>query len=305
MRIALPCATIAAIISAWGLVSADDGRVLAVEEVDGADDGAAGNVASSRARAPRSRRVQSPSDGEECDVSVDYGGLVSEADVGVLHCGPGRTCVADGNSSVGGRCVTVDTSSSAADLPNDRPVVLPRMAIFPSRDAHMARRLSTDPRLRRVQEDGGFVCPTNCPQSFCDCARALNGNDADGDAYKCAPELHSTCVTGLIPECVPADNLSFYTETYCPFAECVVVSGETYENCYCEYNKNYCVTYYAFQESIDKCAIGSCCDSKPEGEKYGCLPELQPTGAPTLEPTVTRKPTDSPTVRNGGSSFAN
>ncbi|KAL3816398.1 hypothetical protein ACHAXA_008368 [Cyclostephanos tholiformis] len=288
MRIALPCTTIAAITSAWGLVSADDGRV-AVEEVDGADDGV-GNIASSWARVPQLRHEQSSSDGEECDTSHDYGGLVTEADVGILHCGPGRTCVADVTSSVGGRCMTVDSYSSSA-LPSDRPVVLPRTAIFPSRDAQMARRLSTNTLIRRVQEDEVFVCPTNCPQSFCDCARGSE----DANIYTCASEVHSSCINGLIPECTPANLFSYYTETACPFAACVV-SGGTRENCECEFYKDYCVLYYSFQESIESCAIGSCCDTQPEGEKYVCIPELQPTGAPTLEPTDTRVPTGTPTI---------
>ena len=70
-----------------------------------------------------------------------------------------------------------------------------------------------------------------------------------------------------------------------------------YECSTCEYYNDYCRTYYAFEESLDKCAIGTCCDSQPEGNKFVCLPELAPTGTPTLQPTDTFGPTGTPTVR--------
>jgi len=157
---------------------------------------------------------------------------MTKADVGVLHCGHGRTCEADATSSAGGRCVASASSSSSSSasvlLPRDRAP--PRAPVFPSRD------LKAGALLRRLQDSNStaaedeFVCPTNCPKNFCDCARGQHSDGEGGDAFKCAPELHSTCINELIPECVPEDSLTFYTETYCPFAACVVVSGDSYEN---------------------------------------------------------------------------
>ena len=234
MRIALPCVTIAAITSAWGLLSADRGAAAdAVDELDAADGG--GPDASADYSDFAEERTPSSPDvvvvgGEECDVLGDYGGLMTKADVGVLHCGPGRTCEADATSSAGGRCVAAASSSSV--LPRDRPYAAPRAPLFPSRGLQMGR-------LRRLQDSNStnsttakdeFVCPTNCPKNFCDCARSEDEKGEGGDAFKCAPELHSTCINELIPECVPEDTLTFYTETYCPFAACVVVSGDSYEN---------------------------------------------------------------------------
>lgn len=248
MRIVLPCATIAAITSAWGLVSADRGAAAAdaVEELDAADGG--GDIALARSRAFRSRddaeertHTSSPDvvvvvgRGEECDILGDYGGLVTKADVGVLHCGHGRTCEADATSSAGGRCVAASASSSSSSsftsvlLPRDRAP--PRAPVFPSRSSPaLLRRLQDSNSTNSTAAGDEFVCPTNCPKNFCDCARGQHSDGEGGDAFKCAPELHSTCINELIPECVPEDTLTFYTETYCPFAACVVVSGDSYEN---------------------------------------------------------------------------
>jgi len=75
MRIVLPCATIAAITSAWGLVSADGGAAAAdaVEELDAADGG--GDIALARSRAFRSRDdAEERTHTSSPDVAVVVGG---------------------------------------------------------------------------------------------------------------------------------------------------------------------------------------------------------------------------------------
>jgi hypothetical protein len=246
MRIVLPCATIAAITSAWGLLVSADGGAAASKELDAVDGGDDDDdIATSRSRAPRSMR-DAAEDGEECDHHhLEQGGIGTKADVGVLRCGPGRTCAADVTSSVGGRCVTSSSSSSSV-FPIERPDA-PRMAAFPSRGLHVMTERGEHAlhRLQNSTEYGEFVCPTNCPQDVCDCF-------LQDDAAMCAPAVHSACITGLFSECVPDYYPQNYTEIYCDLAACL---ADGPEGCVSEYSKYLCLATYALEEDVNKC----CC----------------------------------------------
>ena len=249
MRIVLPCATIAAITSAWGLLVSADGGAAAAKELDAVDGGGDDDedIATSRSRAPRSMR-DAAENGEECDHHLEGGGIGTKADVGVLRCGPGRTCAADVTSSVGGRCVTSSSSSSSSVIPIERPDA-PLMAAFPSRGLHVMMQRG-EHALRRLQnstEDSGYVCPKSCPQNICDC---LEQGDIDANFATCAPVIHSACITGLVSECVPDYYPTSYTDIYCHLVACLVDGPE---GCTSEYD-NYCQDY-ALEEDVHKC----CC----------------------------------------------
>lgn len=290
MRIILPSASIAAVSGAW-IVGAARG-----ESRDN-DNAAISQVVHDVNEAYRSPNV-STTLGRECnsfDIVVPKAAAkrVGKIDLGVLGCGPDETCEVDGSSSLGGRCATATATASASVREGG-----PQFPIFASR-----RRRNTIMRQRSLQTDtailidgtGGeeeqFTCPTDCPQEFCDCAQN------DGDAHKCAAELHSVCVEDLLEACVPNKWLTFYTQTYCPVARCVHVEKKSYEECECGYYKDYCQVYYAYENSIDKCEIGDCCDSQPLELKFTCLPALEPTESPTMSPTISLAPSSSPTVR--------
>ena len=246
-------------------------------------------------RSFKSSNTPNPSLDDECN-TFNSGGdstmMDSEsglADVGILGCGPNQFCAPDGSSDLGGRC----TMSFVSAAQFDPPVTL---AAFSNR-----RGINQSGRaLRFLQEIDGTtnttvdyeekVCPPNCPQQFCDCAHA------DGDAEKCAAELHSVCINDLLSSCVPESFMSFYTDTYCPFASCIAFEGKSYEECTCAYYQNYCDVYYVYMESIEKCAIANCCDGQPDGTKYSCIPGMQPTGNPTMAPIFSPHPSTSPTV---------
>jgi hypothetical protein len=216
------------------------------------------------------------------------------ADVGILGCGPNQICEPNESSTLGGRC-TMSSASAQMKLPGT-PVT---RAAFSNR--HGRRTNQKQRALRFLQESDGTttnttsdyeekVCPPNCPQQFCDCAHA------DGDAEKCASELHSVCINDLLSSCVPDSFITFYTDTYCPFASCIALEGKSYEECSCAYYQNYCDVYYAYMESIEKCAVANCCDGQPDGMKYSCIPGMEPTSNPTLAPIFSPHPSSSPTV---------
>mmetsp|Transcript_34171 Transcript_34171/g.73966 ORF Transcript_34171/g.73966 Transcript_34171/m.73966 type:complete len:590 (-) Transcript_34171:385-2154(-) len=241
------------------------------------------------------------------------GGMLT-ADVGILMTCDDEiheTCVPDETSSIGGRCTnTSSSSSSSSSIQLEQPQILPKVAPFKKRRNHLTiaqqqqRNLQILSDRPQTGDDGEevvegeeevdvpFVCPTNCPIAFCDCA------EDDGDAALCASELHDVCTSDLIPECVPDKYLPFYTETYCPFAQCLTepTSGKPlYEECSCNYYLAYCNLYYSFEESLEKCAISTCCEERGAGEKFVCLPALEPTWSPTAYPTVSFEPSASPT----------
>ena len=258
------------------------------------------------------QRPRSLLGGEECNSFNDHGPNASEnsaygyvdidVDVGILGCrADDEICVRDETSSLGGRCTLASAASSLyssgeqQEEEQERPQK-PLMAAFPNR---RNRRLPSNRRLQPAiggaeeeeeEVDGPFVCPTNCPKDFCDCAQD------DGDASACAAELNAVCTAGLIAECVPDKYLDFYTQTYCPYAKCVAVYNKPLEECSCDYYRDYCQVYYEFVESMDKCEVGECCAVQPAGSKWTCIPEMQPTLNPTGSPTSSAKPSASPTV---------
>ncbi len=294
MRIVLPSAAIAAFTGSC-CVSADEpvnehhvtrGQSLLISQITRDGDG------SYKSSNTRNRSLD-----DECNTFISGGdsntmdSVSGLADVGILGCGPNQTCEPDGSSDLGGRC-TMSSVSAQFDLPD----TLVTIAAFSNR-----RGINKKPQaLRFLQESDGTtnttgdyeeqVCPPDCPQQFCDCAHA------DGSAEKCAAELHSVCINDLLSSCVPDSFMSFYNDTYCPFASCIAFEGKSYEECTCAYYQNYCDVYYAYMESIEKCAIANCCDGKPDGTKYSCIPGMQPTGNPTMAPIFSPRPSTSPTV---------
>jgi len=203
----------------------------------------------------------------ECNTHKTISSAVkkSNTDVGVLvvDCEGEQTCEVDENSSLGGRCTTTTKSSEVVVEEEKQQLTTPIAPAFPIR---RQRPLIFQKQSRKLQTTDGstgnapvagiggdnttdvFVCPTGCPQDFCDCA------EEDGDAKKCAAELHGVCEANLLPACVPDKYLTFYIETYCPYASCLAVENKIAEECSCDYYKNYCETYYAYEESIEKCA---------------------------------------------------
>lgn len=295
MRIIFPSASIAAFTSSY-LVSA-----AVVKAHDLAGEQRIEKVARGVDESFQSSNTRKRSLDEECNTFKSGGDSAEEnaesglTDVGILAgCGPKQTCEPDGSSLLGGRC-TMSNVSAQLKLPS-KPV---SMAAFPKRRGRRTNQIQR--ALRFLQETDATtddaeeeqVCPPNCPQQFCDCAFD------DGDANKCAYELHSVCINDLLDKCVPDSSMSFYTDTYCPFAECIALEGKSYEECTCAYYANYCNVYYAYLESIEKCAVSNCCDGQPDGMKYTCIPALQPTGNPTMAPIFSPHPSSSPTVSYG------
>ncbi|KAL7549912.1 hypothetical protein ACHAWF_016547 [Thalassiosira exigua] len=303
MRTAFPAATVAAALGG-GPASRPALAFAAAEKEDRAVAVGAGKKKSlARDSDGTASSLRARTDGAECAVEEKPSG--GGTDVGILtggsSCEADEICEKDGTSSLGGRCA----SSTKKKL------VTPKVAAFTRRQRRASTLLAN--RRRRAQDDrqvgsGGaalanatdtgdeeeeeeFVCPTFCPEEFCNCARS----DEGGDAERCAPELNMVCEQDLLAECVPDRYLKFYTSTYCPFAKCLAVDSRPYAECSCDYYDAYCKAYYTFQESMEKCAIGQCCADTPVETKYTCLPELTPTKSPTMTPTLTQKPSASPT----------
>ena len=261
MRILLPSATIAA--SAAALVSASDAATF--NEVAPTNDAKklTQDVNKSYSESNNNLRGQQ----NECNTHKTISSAVKKSDgtdVGVLvvDCEGEQTCELDESSSLGGRCTTTSKSSALVEE-QEQQLTTPKTPAFPIR---RQRPLIFQKQSRKLQTTDGstgnvpvvgiggdnttdvFVCPTGCPQDFCDCA------EEDGDAKKCAAELHGVCEANLLPACVPDKYLTFYIETYCPYASCLAVDNKIAEECSCDYYKNYCETYYAYEESIEKCA---------------------------------------------------
>ena len=316
MRILLPSATLAAFTSASTLVSATNEATAFRNEQQHVptNDATISQVARDVNKSYHDsyyytngsnlRRQQRECNTHEQRASVG-------TDVGVLGCdgGEDEICVPDESSKLGGRCTTKSLSLFEEEEVTVRPES-PVTAAFPAR-RYRPKIFAQSSRQLQDGEGGlsggtiaglpggdnttntteaPFVCPTGCPEDFCDCAKE------DGDAEKCASELHSVCEQNLLPACVPDKYLTFYIETYCPFSKCLAVENQPYEVCSCGYYKNYCQVYYAYEQSIEKCAIGDCCDGKAVGEKFQCIPALEPTISPTGSPTETDRPSASPTV---------
>lgn len=273
MRLLLPSATIA-VVSGTAAVSASETSETfvtsnVVQDVDFAYN------------ASRPRSIKLVSLGEECNNFVSEKNRVP--DVGVLGCrGEKQTCVEDYTSSIGGRCAI------------DRSLLTPKadtVEANPSLPAFSRRRRTQQTAVSdRLLQSSDWICPTNCPKEFCRCAEKYS------EVKDCAKEMNDICVDKTVDSCVPDAYLPFYYDTYCPFSECII-NNRGYENCSCEYYRNYCTLYYSYEESTSKCEIASCCDLKNSPEdKRECLPAMQPTGSPTMFPTVTSMPSDSPTV---------
>mmetsp|Transcript_22198 Transcript_22198/g.48191 ORF Transcript_22198/g.48191 Transcript_22198/m.48191 type:complete len:325 (+) Transcript_22198:61-1035(+) len=271
MRLLLPSATIA-IVSGTAAASASQASHASetsniVQDVDFAYN------------ASRPRSIKLVSLGEECNTfDTEQNRVVP--DVGVLRCrGERQTCVEDDASSIGGRCAI------------DRSLLTPKAEtaeVNPSTPVFSHRRRRT--QQTSVSNRPDWVCPTNCPKQFCRCAGKF------GDVKACAKEMNDICVDGAVGSCLSDSYLPFYQDTYCPFSECIV-NKRDYEECSCEYYRDYCTLYYAYEESRSMCAIAACCDFKNSSEaKRECLPGMQPTGSPTMYPTVTNIPSVSPTV---------
>eukprot|EP00581_Thalassiosira_minuscula_P017612 CAMPEP_0183716166 /NCGR_PEP_ID=MMETSP0737-20130205/10163_1 /TAXON_ID=385413 /ORGANISM="Thalassiosira miniscula, Strain CCMP1093" /LENGTH=596 /DNA_ID=CAMNT_0025945387 /DNA_START=33 /DNA_END=1823 /DNA_ORIENTATION=- len=193
-------------------------------------------------------------DGKRQDGSADVGVLARQSQ---QICRDGQMCIADGSSSLGGRC---------------RDVNIPKTVPRPMLTAKKNRR-------RRDLQEGSnpFDCPTGCPQDFCDCATN------DGNVQNCAAELHSVCVNGTLTNCVPENFINFYREVYCNFASCLV-NGTSYEDCSCGYYKDYCNLYYGIVDSLERCEASECCAGAVDSqEKYMCLPAFAPTSSPTKD----------------------
>ncbi|ACI64918.1 predicted protein [Thalassiosira pseudonana CCMP1335] len=273
MRLLLPSATIA-VVSGTAAVSASETSETfvtsnVVQDVDFAYN------------ASRPRSIKLVSLGEECNNFVSEKNRVP--DVGVLGCrGEKQTCVEDYTSSIGGRCAI------------DRSLLTPKadtVEANPSLPAFSRRRRTQQTAVSdRLLQSSDWICPTNCPKEFCRCAEKYS------EVKDCAKEMNDICVDKTVDSCVPDAYLPFYYDTYCPFSECII-NNRGYENCSCEYYRNYCTLYYSYEESTSKCEIASCCDLKNSPEdKRECLPAMQPTGSPTMFPTVTSMPSDSPTI---------
>lgn len=165
-----------------------------------------------------------------------------------------------------------------------------------------------DPRFLQVGLGGdiaggdGDACPRpdTCEPNLCACV-------ADGGrGFDCAPELHAVCngVTGAdgkiftIGGCV--DDVTYYEQTYCPFAECIV-NGGTFESCDCAFYKDFCDVYkddpdygiQVYEKTAMHCAIDACCKTKVDDVGRGMCLEAAPTSMPSAMPTG---PTVSPTT---------
>mmetsp|Transcript_23909 Transcript_23909/g.57659 ORF Transcript_23909/g.57659 Transcript_23909/m.57659 type:complete len:559 (-) Transcript_23909:367-2043(-) len=250
--------------------------------------------------------------GEECNV-IERGANPGKktvgldlTDVGILGCAYGNTCEPDGTSYLGGRCTAAakksKTKARASSISSSPGPKIP--AFKNRRNRRTAKHKNQSPRFLQATSgvtlegqaagdlvaDEEFVCPKNCPVEFCDCAEKY------GSADECAAELHSVCERDLLAECVPNKWLKFYEETYCPFARCLAVENKLYEECSCGYYSDYCTVYYKYEQSIVNCQIGDCCKDEPAGNKFVCLPGMEPTASPTSSPSVSVLPSAFPTV---------
>lgn len=213
--------------------------------------------------------------GQECKPATEI-----DSDVGILGCrNPKALCEEDEISSLGGRCTL------------DRSLLTPKInqPIFSNRHTpHLAQ--TPRENTPRFLQNSGWSCPSNCPKEFCKCAQKY------GEVKHCTKEMDNLCIDGIVSECVPGDYLPFYYQTYCPFAECIVANN-AYQDCSCQYYRDYCSLYYAFDESTSKCNIAGCCEAAGSvDEKIQCLPGLQPSFSPTMYPTTSSVPTGAPSV---------
>ena len=211
--------------------------------------------------------------GQECKPTTEI-----EPDVGILGCRNVKAlCEEDELSSLGGRC-TMDRSQLTRKI--EQPVFSHRQG------PHLAQsRAETVPRFL---QSSSWNCPSGCPKEFCRCAQK------HGEVKHCANQMDDLCFEGLVSECVPEEYLPFYYQTYCPFSECIVAKN-AYHDCSCQYYRDYCTLYYAFNESTSKCNIAACCEAAGNvDEKIECLPGLQHTFLPTIEPTTSMEPSGAP-----------
>lgn len=215
--------------------------------------------------------------GQECKPIT-----ASDADIGILGCrNPNATCEYDELSSLGGRCTL------------DRSLLTPKnidTPIFSHR--RESSHLLTSPRedTPRFLQNSSWSCPSGCPKEFCKCAQK------HGEVKHCTKEMDELCLNGLVSECVPNDYLPFYYQTYCPFSECIVANN-AYHDCSCQYYRDYCTLYYAFNESTSKCNIAACCEAAVDQDsKIMCLPGLQPSISPTMNPTTSMEPSGMPSL---------
>lgn len=275
MRIVLPSAIIAFACHASLAHAGDDGPAN--------DSGVATNAVRSRVAQDMNAAYRDQRSNDECN-KYSSKGVVTEkdsgagVDVGILGCLSNQTCQRDATSSIGGRCMENPTEP-----------------IFPKRRDKLAEKRRATRSLQQgeveeEEEDEPFVCPRNCPKAFCDCAQD------DGDAFKCADELHDVCTANRVGACVPDEYLVFYQDTYCTFAECIIEDNRPYPECACEYYQSYCDIYYETLESLDECVVSTCCQGSDAENKFACLPALAPTYSPTLNPTLSFMPSASPTV---------
>ena len=218
--------------------------------------------------------------GQECKQTTDV-----EPDVGILGCrNPKATCEHDELSNLGGRC-TMDRSTLTRKT-IEQPIFSHRQ-----QGPHfLTPQQRSESDIPRFLQNDSWSCPSNCPRDFCRCAKKF------GEVKHCTKEMDKLCLNGIVSECVPNDFLPFYYQTYCPFSECVVAKN-AYQDCSCQYYRDYCTLYYAFNESTEKCGIATCCEAADSVEsKIECLPGMQPTIAPSFSPTISRAPSDSPSV---------
>ncbi|KAL7468606.1 hypothetical protein ACHAXS_008836 [Conticribra weissflogii] len=211
-----------------------------------------------------------------------------EPDIGVLACSqPHQVCIRDETSFLGGRCT--ERRPREKSQATATPVFQQRRLTFNQR--HNQSPLNNQNSIRNGQTprflQNSFICPANCPKDFCKCA------EKHGNGLDCAKELNEICVDGTLFECVPYEFLTYYEETYCPFAACIRNGGKYWE-CECEFQRDYCNLYYEYVESDASCEIAACCDLQEGKQKASCIPALAPTAAPSSAPTVTFSPSASP-----------
>mmetsp|Transcript_11359 Transcript_11359/g.23944 ORF Transcript_11359/g.23944 Transcript_11359/m.23944 type:complete len:548 (-) Transcript_11359:450-2093(-) len=230
--------------------------------------------------------------GAECNsfISRKHADNVSdiEPDVGVLACSqPHQVCIRDEESFLGGRCA--DRRPRGESQATASPIFQQRRLTLNQRQKQS--RFDNNNGIRNGQTSrflqSSFICPANCPKDFCKCAEK-HGNGVD-----CVKELNDICVDGMLFECVPYEFITYYEETYCPFAACMRNGGKYWE-CECEFQRDYCNMYYEYVESEQSCEIAACCDLQEGKQKASCIPALAPTATPSSAPTVTSLPTASP-----------
>lgn len=124
-----------------------------------------------------------------------------------------------------------------------------RKVLFPHRRRAAIGRDSGRRFLETVdvlETDGAeYACSQYaCEPELCECV------EAGGKAYDCKEELHALCGgvekadgTGnyTIEACVSYPE--YYTKAYCPFVECLVEDGETFEKCDCLFYDAVCSLY--------------------------------------------------------------